>query len=172
MLTAEASREPSSRASPEVVVAPPPRTGSLACNTFPLTRWTGDAFDFLGGRPVLDFLATIAERGTTDEEKLRAPRDLAEWAAQSGLTQDVMTVTPGSWPLPSSCARAPTACSARGTTAPSRSRRTATGSTPPRGDGDPSPGCADGTVTRSGTLRGPRQGRRPPAPAPRGGVAR
>jgi predicted RNA-binding Zn ribbon-like protein len=52
-------------------------------------------FDFLGGRPVLDFLATIAERGTTDEEKLRAPRDLAEWAAQSGLTPDVMTVTPG-----------------------------------------------------------------------------
>jgi predicted RNA-binding Zn ribbon-like protein len=52
-------------------------------------------FDFLGGRPVLDFLATIAERGTTDEEKLRAPRDLAGWAAQSGLTQDVMTVTPG-----------------------------------------------------------------------------
>jgi predicted RNA-binding Zn ribbon-like protein len=96
-------------------------------------------FDFLGGRPVLDFLATIAERGTTDEEKLRAPRDLAGWAAQSGLTQDVMTVTPGELAVASSCARPPTACSARGSTAPSRSRRTATGSTPPRDVRDPSP---------------------------------
>jgi putative stress-induced transcription regulator len=35
---------------------------------------------------VLDFLATIAERGTTDEEKLQTPGDLADWALESGLT--------------------------------------------------------------------------------------
>ncbi len=42
-------------------------------------------FHFLSDRPVLDFLATIAERGTTDEEKLQTPGDLADWALKSGL---------------------------------------------------------------------------------------
>jgi predicted RNA-binding Zn ribbon-like protein len=50
-------------------------------------------FHFFADRPVLDFLATIAERGTTDEEKLRTPSDLAEWARQSGLTDEGLTVT-------------------------------------------------------------------------------
>jgi predicted RNA-binding Zn ribbon-like protein len=50
-------------------------------------------FHFFADRPVLDFLATIAERGTTDEEKLRTPGDLAEWAKQSRLTDEVVTVT-------------------------------------------------------------------------------
>jgi len=52
-------------------------------------------FHFFADRPVLDFLATIAERGTTDEEKLQTGEDLARWAAQAGLTQDALTVTPG-----------------------------------------------------------------------------
>jgi predicted RNA-binding Zn ribbon-like protein len=50
-------------------------------------------FHFLSDRPVLDFLATIAERGTTDEEKLQAPGDLADWALQSGLTTAAPKVT-------------------------------------------------------------------------------
>jgi predicted RNA-binding Zn ribbon-like protein len=44
------------------------------------------AFEFIADRPVLDFLATLAERGTSDEEQLRTPGDLAAWAVQSGLT--------------------------------------------------------------------------------------
>jgi predicted RNA-binding Zn ribbon-like protein len=43
-------------------------------------------FHFLADRPVLDFVATIAERGTTDDEKLLRPGDLADWARQSGIT--------------------------------------------------------------------------------------
>jgi predicted RNA-binding Zn ribbon-like protein len=50
-------------------------------------------FHFFADRPVLDFLATIAERGTTDEEKLQTPGDLAEWASESGLTDEGLTVT-------------------------------------------------------------------------------
>jgi predicted RNA-binding Zn ribbon-like protein len=50
-------------------------------------------FHFLADRPVLDFLATIAERGTTDEEKLQRPGDLAEWCLQSGITSASPAVT-------------------------------------------------------------------------------
>jgi predicted RNA-binding Zn ribbon-like protein len=42
-------------------------------------------FHFVSDHPVLDFLATIAERGTTDEEKLGTPGDLADWAVQAGI---------------------------------------------------------------------------------------
>jgi predicted RNA-binding Zn ribbon-like protein len=52
-------------------------------------------FHFFDDRPVLDFLATIAERGTTDEEKLETGADLARWATESGLTQDVLVVADG-----------------------------------------------------------------------------
>lgn len=48
---------------------------------------------FVADRPVLDFLATIAERGTTDEEKLEAPCDLADWALESALTTGRPTVS-------------------------------------------------------------------------------
>ena len=51
------------------------------------------SFEFVSDRPVLDFLATIAERGTTDEEKLAAPADLVAWAAESGLASDVPAPT-------------------------------------------------------------------------------
>ena len=50
-------------------------------------------FHFLADRPVLDFLATIAERGTTDEEKLQAPGDLAAWVAESGLVSAPVAVS-------------------------------------------------------------------------------
>lgn len=42
-------------------------------------------FHFVADHPVLDFLATLAERGTTHEEKLQRPGDLADWAVESGI---------------------------------------------------------------------------------------
>lgn len=50
-------------------------------------------FEFIADRPVLDFVSTVAGRGTTDEEKLRTPADLAAWAQQSGIVEDVGPVT-------------------------------------------------------------------------------
>lgn len=51
------------------------------------------AFDFIADRLVLDFVATIAERGNTDLDKLRTGDDLALWVQQSGLTHDPLRVT-------------------------------------------------------------------------------
>jgi predicted RNA-binding Zn ribbon-like protein len=42
---------------------------------------------------VLDFLATLAERGTTQEEKLQRPDDLADWAVESGIVSTRPTVS-------------------------------------------------------------------------------
>jgi predicted RNA-binding Zn ribbon-like protein len=42
-------------------------------------------FELVAGRPALDFVATIAERGTTHLEQLRSPSDLADWVEQAGL---------------------------------------------------------------------------------------
>jgi predicted RNA-binding Zn ribbon-like protein len=50
-------------------------------------------FDFLADRPVLDFLATLTERGTTDEEKLRRPGDLTAWTTAAGITTTGVRVT-------------------------------------------------------------------------------
>jgi predicted RNA-binding Zn ribbon-like protein len=50
-------------------------------------------FDFVAGRPGLDFLATIAARGTVDEEKLRTEQDLADWIVQAGLIDAAPPVT-------------------------------------------------------------------------------
>jgi predicted RNA-binding Zn ribbon-like protein len=47
-------------------------------------------FEFIADRPSLDFVATLAERGSTDVEALRRPADLAQWIRQSGLVD-----TPG-----------------------------------------------------------------------------
>lgn len=51
-------------------------------------------FHFLADHPVLDFLATIAERGTTDEETLQRPDDLSDWARESGITSERPRVGP------------------------------------------------------------------------------
>lgn len=51
-------------------------------------------FEFTADRPVLNFVPTVAERGTSDEELLVTPDDLVHWAAQAGLVDDVVTVTP------------------------------------------------------------------------------
>jgi len=42
-------------------------------------------FEFIADRPVLDFLPTMAERGTADLERLASPQDLADWVVQSRL---------------------------------------------------------------------------------------
>lgn len=51
------------------------------------------AFEFSANRPVLDFVPTVAGRGTTNEEKLRTPADLAAWAQQSGIVDDIGAVS-------------------------------------------------------------------------------
>ena len=51
-------------------------------------------FEFTADRPVLNFVPTVAERGTQDEELLVSPDDLVRWAAQAGLVDDVDDVTP------------------------------------------------------------------------------
>ena len=50
-------------------------------------------FEFLADRPVLDYLSTIAERGTSDDEKLRSEQDLADWIVQSGIVDTAQPVT-------------------------------------------------------------------------------
>lgn len=52
------------------------------------------AYAFVSDRPALDFVATVAERGTTDVEQLGTPADLAGWIAQSGLVDDVRRLSP------------------------------------------------------------------------------
>ncbi len=51
-------------------------------------------FEFIADRPALDFVATVAERGSTDEEKLQTPADLLDWARQSGVVDDLRAATP------------------------------------------------------------------------------
>jgi predicted RNA-binding Zn ribbon-like protein len=42
-------------------------------------------FEFIAGNVALDYVATVAERTTTHEERLREPADLAEWLADAGV---------------------------------------------------------------------------------------
>lgn len=46
------------------------------------------AFDYPGGRPVLDLVGTVANRGTDDLERLRSWADVAAWVDGSGLRVD------------------------------------------------------------------------------------
>ena len=46
------------------------------------------------GNLALDYVATVAERGTTHLEHLSAPEDLAEWIAQAGIVDGPVAVTP------------------------------------------------------------------------------
>lgn len=51
-------------------------------------------FEFVGGRACLDFVATVAERGTTALERLRTPADLQRWIGQAHLVDRPPTVSP------------------------------------------------------------------------------
>ena len=50
-------------------------------------------FELVTDRPALNFVPTIAERGTTNLERLRTGDDLREWAREAGLVDDLV-VTP------------------------------------------------------------------------------
>jgi predicted RNA-binding Zn ribbon-like protein len=52
--------------------------------------------EFVTGNVALDYVATVAERGTTHLEHLSAPEDLAEWIAQAGIVDGPVAVTPDS----------------------------------------------------------------------------
>ena len=65
--------------------------------TFPacVTCQTGDVqHEFVTGNLALDYVATVAERGTTRDEHLVAPEDLADWIEQAGIVDDPVEVTP------------------------------------------------------------------------------
>jgi predicted RNA-binding Zn ribbon-like protein len=49
-------------------------------------------FEFVAGRPALDFVATVAERGTSDVERLTRPADLATWIRLAGLVDNHVAV--------------------------------------------------------------------------------
>ena len=49
-------------------------------------------FEFVAGRPALDFVATVAERHTTRLEHLRTAGDLADWVEQAGLVSQRLEV--------------------------------------------------------------------------------
>jgi predicted RNA-binding Zn ribbon-like protein len=67
---------------------------SRALHTLTITCQTGDVtFEFIADRPVLDYLSTIAERGTSDDEKLRSEQDLVDWINQSGILDSAPPVT-------------------------------------------------------------------------------
>jgi predicted RNA-binding Zn ribbon-like protein len=50
--------------------------------------------EFVTGNLALDYVATVAERGTTRREHLAAPEDLAEWIAQAAIVDGPVAVTP------------------------------------------------------------------------------
>jgi predicted RNA-binding Zn ribbon-like protein len=50
--------------------------------------------EFVTGNLALDYVATVAERGTTHLESLNAPEDLAGWIAQAGIVDGPVRVTP------------------------------------------------------------------------------
>lgn len=53
-----------------------------------ITGQSGDVqFSFISDRPVLDFVATVVERGTSDLEMLQTPSDLAAWVRESGIAR-------------------------------------------------------------------------------------
>jgi len=58
-----------------------------------VTCQAGVVFEFIADRPVLDFVAALAERGTTNSEMLRSPADLASWITQSGIVDGKLTLT-------------------------------------------------------------------------------
>jgi predicted RNA-binding Zn ribbon-like protein len=51
------------------------------------------SFRFVGGRPCLDFTATVGERWRRRIERLQTPPDLARWFAQAGLAEQPPAVS-------------------------------------------------------------------------------
>ncbi|MFC4116323.1 CGNR zinc finger domain-containing protein [Nonomuraea zeae] len=62
-----------------------------------MTRSPGDprmAFPFIGGRPCLDFAATLGKRHADAFERLPDPAALGRWIAESGLHPEPGEITP------------------------------------------------------------------------------
>ncbi|MFI6335669.1 CGNR zinc finger domain-containing protein [Streptomyces sp. NPDC050535] len=81
---------------PRVPASPPPE----ATDPAPDATDPASAFPFIGGRPCLDFVATLGKRhGDTPLERLPDPGALARWIGEAGLhTRDdaePVDVTPG-----------------------------------------------------------------------------
>ncbi|MFF2523423.1 CGNR zinc finger domain-containing protein [Streptomyces liangshanensis] len=53
---------------------------------------TWAAFVFVGGRPCLDFAATVGRRGSLDLERLPDPESLVRWFSEAGLTAPATTM--------------------------------------------------------------------------------
>jgi predicted RNA-binding Zn ribbon-like protein len=51
-------------------------------------------FTWVGGRPSVDFTATLGKRQQTPYERIPEAADLGRWFHESGLTQDVPSVSP------------------------------------------------------------------------------
>lgn len=51
-------------------------------------------FEFIADRVVLDFLPTVAARGSIDEEKLKTEQDLADWITESGILDAAPPIQP------------------------------------------------------------------------------
>ena len=50
-------------------------------------------FEFISDRPVLDFVATVAERGTTHMDNLLDATELARWVTESGIIHNRLAVS-------------------------------------------------------------------------------
>jgi predicted RNA-binding Zn ribbon-like protein len=109
--------------------------------------------EFVTGNLALDYVATVAERGTTGLEHLVTPEDLAEWIAQAGVVDGPVQISAAGF------ARAKTvrealyalvAATIDGRPAPSEALRTvneAAAAPPPR------PALEDGALRREGDLQ-------------------
>jgi predicted RNA-binding Zn ribbon-like protein len=59
-----------------------------------VTCQSGDVdFDFVAGRPALDFVATVAERGTSHLERLATTTDLADWIVAADLLDKRLSIS-------------------------------------------------------------------------------
>jgi predicted RNA-binding Zn ribbon-like protein len=59
-----------------------------------ITCQGGDVHVFLArDHPVLDFVATVSERRTTREDRLRSPEDLVAWVSGAELVEEPVVVT-------------------------------------------------------------------------------
>lgn len=104
------------------------------------------------GNLALDYVATVAERGSTHLEHLAAPEDLAEWIAQAGIVDGPVKVTPAGFERAKAVREALFALIAAaidGEPAPSEALRAVNeaAAAPP-----PKPALVDGALRREGDL--------------------